>query len=217
MRSVLVIGLALVALAGTEAQSPVPPVSLAGPLPADRPVRLLAVQQLAMAAYPELRMRGLQTHVEETAQGATVTIAFAEHDRDTVLALSRPRAVQLVIEGTFDTLDALTGAVLRGMLAHTKERRDIGQRPSGWTQALDNAGAAFSPTNEAAFRQQLDLRVVTPITGTLAVQRTQFQIGLPTDGLYWEVATTSVTGEVVTLGFEPFAGRLVRFARGAAR
>jgi hypothetical protein len=64
---------------------------------------------------------------------------------------------------------------------------------------------------------ELDLGLVTPITGTLAVQRTQFQVGLPNDGLHWEVATTSVTGEAVTLGFEPFAGRLVRFARGTAQ
>ncbi len=59
------------------------------PLPADRPERLMAAQQLAMVAYPEVRTRGLQVRVEETSGGTTVTIGFAERDRNDVLAQSR--------------------------------------------------------------------------------------------------------------------------------
>ena len=179
----------------------------------------MAAQQLAMVAYPEVRTRGLQIRVEEGglgSPGSTVTIGFAERDRDDVVGLSRPRAAQLVVEATFDTADALTRAVLRGPLAHTKERRDVQALPTGWVEALDAAGAAFSPTKQTAFVTQLNLGGLTTIAGALAVRSTQFERGVPEDGMYWEVAATSAAGDV-TLGFEPYAGRLVKFVRGGAR
>src|SRR5260221_7860698 len=147
----------------------------------------MAAQQLALVAYPEVRMRGLQVRVEEAGGGTTVTIGFAERDRDDVLAQSRPRAAQLVVEATFDAADALTRAVLRGPLAHTKERREVQALPSGWVEALDAAGAAFSPSKQTAFVTQLDLRTLQTIAGTLSVRSTQFQRGVPEDGMYWEV------------------------------
>ena len=219
--------LVVAAVAGLAAQQPPPatqprpgaPVaasSVPPPRPADRPVRLLAAQQLAMVAYPEVRTRGLQIRVEAGGLGSpvsTVTIGFAEQDRDAILALSRPRAAQLVVEATFDTTDALTRAVLRGPLAHTKERREAQARPTDWAQALEDDGAAFPPAKQAAFVQQLDLSVARTVAGSLAVRSTQFQRGVPEDGMYWEVAATSAAGDV-TLGFEPYAGRLVKVVRG---
>ena len=217
--------LVVVAVAGLAAQPPPSPPatqprpgapvaasSVPPPRPADRPVRLLAAQQLAMGAYPEVRTRGLQIRVEEAGGGTTVTIGFAEQDRDTILALSRPRAAQLVVEATFDAADALTRAVLRGPLAHTKERREAQARPGDWAQALEDDGAAFPPAKQAAFVQQLDLGVARTVAGWLAVRRTRFQRGVPEDGMYWEVAATSAAGDV-TLGFEPYAGRLVKVVR----
>lgn len=185
--------------------------------PADRPVRLMVAQQLAMAAYPELRTRGLQLRVDESGNGSTVTLGFSDRDGADLLALSRPRAAQLVVEGTFDAEDTLVRAVLRGPLAKTKERREVHALASGWTEALEAGGAAFAPTRQAAFVQQLDLAVVRPIAGAVTVQGTQFQRGPAEDGLYWEVAATTAAGEPITLGFEPYAGRLVRFAKGGGQ
>jgi hypothetical protein len=37
------------------------------------------------------------------------------------------------------------------------------------------------------------------------------------DGLFWEVATTTASRQAVTLGIEPYAGRLVRVVNGGAQ
>jgi hypothetical protein len=196
---------------------PVSPTPLYPPLPADRPERLMAAQQLALTAYPELRARGLQLRVEESVAGPTVTIGFAARDRDTVLAVSRPREAQLVIEATFDPQNALTQALLRGTLAHTKERRDLKALTIGLADALDAQGAAFGPANRAALLQQLDLPSLRPLLGALTVQTAEFHQDATDDGVFWQVAATGAGGESLTLGFEPYAGRLVRVSRGAAQ
>jgi hypothetical protein len=194
-----------------------PSVWLSVALPGDRPERLMAAQQLAMAAYPELRTQGLQLRVEESGSASTITIGFAERDRDTVLALSRPRAAMLVIEATFDAANTLTRALLRGTLAHTAERRRVKALTTGVAQTLDAEGAAFGPTQQVALLDTLDLAGLRPFTGAVAVQGAVFQRDASDDGVFWQVAATTATGEAVTLGFEPYAGRLVRFARGGGQ
>jgi len=201
-------------LPGAPRALPVPPPLL---LPADRPDQLIAVQQLALAAYPELRTRGLQVRVEAATGTSTITIGFAERDRDTILEASRPRAAMLVIEATFDTQQTLTRALLRGILAHTAERRRVKALTTGVAQTLAAEGAVFGPGDQAALLQQLDLRPVTALVGPLTVQGAQFTQDASDDGVFWTVTATTQAGETVTLGFEPYIGRLVRFARGAAQ
>jgi hypothetical protein len=220
----------LVTSAAVAAQQAPPPPSTQGlpaltpiatpalpELPADRPARLLAAQQLAMTAYPELRTRGLQLRVETTETGSTVTIGFAERDRADVLGASRPRAAQLVVEATFDGDDHLSAAVLRGRLAKTAERRRIRALTSGIAQALDAEGALFGPTRREALLQRLDLGRFERVLGRLTASGATFQQGSTEDGLFWDVQTTTAAGEPVTLGFEPYAGRLVRVVKGGAQ
>jgi hypothetical protein len=202
---------------GTSPQPGAPPtvpVAPRPPKPANAPDRLMTAQQLAFAAYPELRTQGLQIRVDESASGSTVTFGFATTDRDTILAVSRPREAQLVIEASFDAQNALSRALLRGTLAHTKERRQLKALTTGLADALDAGGAAFGPAKSAALLQQLDLTSLTPVLGALAVQSATFQQDASDDGIYWRVAATGAAGESLTLGFEPYQGRLVRFARG---
>jgi hypothetical protein len=194
-----------------------PSVWLSVALPGDRPERLMAAQQLAMAAYPELRTQGLQLRVDESASATTITIGFAERDRDTVLAVSRPREAMLVIEATFDPSQTLTRALLRGTLAHTAERRRVKALTTGVAQTLAAEGAAFGPTHQAALLDTIDLARLRPFTGAVAVQGAVFLRDASDDGVFWQVAATTATGEAVTLGFEPYAGRLVRFARGGGQ
>jgi hypothetical protein len=212
-RSLLMSLLAGTLLSAQPVPGPVPGRSL----PLDRPTRLMTVQALAWAAYPELRTPGLQLRAEEGASAATITIGVAERDRDTVLALSRPRAAMLVIEATFDAANTLTRALLRGTLAHTAERRRVKALTTGVAQTLDAEGAAFGPTQQVALLDTLDLAGLRPFTGAVAVQGAVFQRDASDDGVFWQVAATTATGEAVTLGFEPYAGRLVRFARGGGQ
>jgi hypothetical protein len=200
-----------------KATAPAAPALLPLPPIDQRPEALLQAQQLALAAYPELRQLGMQLRVEDAVSGPVVTFAEASHDSDDIVTLGRPRPAALVVETTIDATDTLTGAVLHGALARSADRRRIRALAFGWTQALDNEGAAFAPSRQAAFVQQLDLERLTPFAGTLTAGRTQFQRGVDDNGLYWEVAATNAAGEVVTLGFEPFGGRLVRFVKGGAQ
>jgi hypothetical protein len=194
-----------------------PPVQPRPPKPADAPDRLIAVQQLALVAYPELRTQGLQLRVDESGAASTITIGFATQDRDTILAVSRPREAQLVVEATFDPHNALTRALLRGTLAHTAERRRVKALTTGLADALDAGGAAFGPSKRAVLLQQVDLKSLTPMLGTLAVQSATLQQDASDDGIYWQVAATGTGGEALTLGFEPYAGRLVRVVRGGGQ
>jgi hypothetical protein len=190
----------------------------ASPPVVNPPARLIAAQQLAMAAYPELRGSGLQVRVDPRADGSTtITFGPAPQDGDTLLARSRPRTAVLVIDATFDAQDRLTRAMLRGPLARTKERREARAAGTDIGQALESRGAAYPPTQRAAFLQQLDLGAFTGITGALTASGATFQTGTGDDGLYWEVPATSALGEPVTLGFEPYAGRLVTFVRGGGQ
>jgi hypothetical protein len=170
-----------------------------------------------MTAYPELRTRGLQLRVETTESGSTVTFGFAERDRADVLGASRPRAAQLVVEATFDGDDRISAAVLRGRLAKTAERRRIRALTSDIAQALDAEGALFGPTRREALLQRVNLGAFERVLGRLTVASAAFQQGTSDDGLYWELATTTASGEPVTLGFEPYAGRLVRVVKGGAK
>jgi hypothetical protein len=182
------------------------------------PARLIAAQQLAMAAYPELRGSGLQVRVDSRPDGSTtITFGPAPQDGDTLLARSRPRTAVLVIDAAFDAQDRLTRAVLRGPLARTKERREARGAGTDIGQALETRGAAYPPTQRAAFLQQLDLDSLTLITGALTASGATFHTGTGDEGLYWEVPATSAVGEPVTLGFEPYAGRLVTFVRGGGQ
>lgn len=193
--------------APTPAILPLPPID-------QRPEALLQAQQLAFSAYPELRTKALQVRVEEGSGGPIVTYAEAGQDGADLLARSRPRPALLVIETAFDASHTLTRAVLRGALAHSAERRRVRAMASGWSAALDREGAAFAPTRQTKFVDQLDLTMVKPLVGSMTRQGTQFQTGPEQEGLYWEVAATTAAGESVTLGFEPYAGRLVRFVKG---
>jgi hypothetical protein len=187
------------------------------PLPADRPDRLIAAQQLALTAYPELRQLAAQIRVTEGVDGPTVTFAAAERDRADILALSRPRAALLVVETTFDTQQQLSRALLRGTLAHSAERRRIAALADGWTQALQAEGAQFDPARQAAFAQRLTGADVGRLMGALSIQAVQFQRGSGDEPLYWQVAATTPNGEAMTLAFEPYAGRLVRIVKGGAQ
>lgn len=205
---------------GTQPQPGAPTSPPAAPplaVPTNIPKRLMAVQQLAWAAYPELRTRGLQMRVEETASGETVTFGFADQDRPTILAVSRPREAQLVIEAAFDAQDAVHSALLRGMLAHTKERRQMKTVTTGLADALSADGAAFGPANGVALLQHIDLKSLQPLLGTLTINAPVFTHDATDDGLFWQVPTTSAIGEQLTLGFEPYLGRLVRLTRGGGQ
>jgi len=219
MRAVMVRFLVggILAMAAAMPHAQQVPASSIAPSTVDRPERLLAVQQLAFAAYPELRTQGLQLRVESSSAGATVTFGFAQADRDTVLAVSRPRAAVLVIEATFDSQERLTRAVLRGTLAHLKERREARASGTDVARVLEDGGASFPPSKRAAFLQQLNLQVVKALAGTLTATDTTFQNGTTELPLYWEVSATSPLGDRVTLGFEPYAGRLVKFVRGGGQ
>ena len=179
-------------------------------------VRLQRAQQLAWAAYPELRQQGLQFRIDasETAT-PRVTIGFAAHDRADVLGLSRPREAQLVVAATFDGADALTGATLGGPLTHAAERRRIRALASGWTDALRAEGASYPPDQPATLLRDLNLRSLATVLGRLTAKGASFQAGTADDGLYWQVAATTPSGAAVTLGFEPYRGRLVRVGGGA--
>jgi hypothetical protein len=182
------------------------------------PARLIAAQQLAMAAYPELRGSGLQIRVDPRGDGSTtITFGPALQDGDTLLARSRPRTAVLVIDAAFDAQDRLARAVLRGPLARTKERREARGAGTDIGQALEATGAAYPPTQRAAFLQQLDLGALTGITGVLTASGATFQTGTGENGVYWEVPATSALGEPVTLGFEAYGGRLVAFVRGGGQ
>ena len=74
-----------------------------------------------------------------------------------------------MIEAGFDALDAVHTALLRGTLAHTKERREMKAQTSGIAAALDAAGAKFGPAKRAALLQQLDLTSLAPLVGTVSV------------------------------------------------
>ena len=117
MSRVAVVSLLLTATASAQ---PPPPQSP----PQAAPTRLLAAQQLALVAYPELRTEGLQLRVDGAGE-SRITLGFASHDREDILGLSRPREAQLVVEATFDQQDALTSAVMRGRLAKVAERRRL--------------------------------------------------------------------------------------------
>jgi hypothetical protein len=203
----------------TEGLPPLTPTAIPAPLelPADRPLRLIAAQQLAMAAYPELRTRGLQLRVETTTTGATVTFGFAARDRADVRGASRPREAQLIVEAAFDGEDRIAAAVLRGRLARSAERRRIRALTTGIAEALEADGALFPPTKRAALLERLGLRAFDRVLGSLTAGSATFQQGSVDEGLYWEVATTSASGEPVSLGFEPYAGRLVRVVKGGAQ
>jgi hypothetical protein len=177
----------------------------------------MAVQQLAFAAYPELRTRGLQVRLEETASGETITFGFDDQDGKTILELSRPREAQLVIDTVFDSQDAVHTALLRGTLAHTKERRQMKTVTTSLADALSADGAAFGPGNGAVLMQKLDLKSLQPMLGTLTLSAPVFTQDATDDGLFWQVGATDATGQSVTLGFEPYLGRLVRLTRGGGK
>jgi hypothetical protein len=178
--------------------------------------RLQRAQQLAWAAYPELRTQGLQVRIDGGADpGSTrVTLAFAAHDREDVLGLSRPREAQLVVDATFDGNDGLAGARLSGPLTHAADRRRIRALASGWTEALRAEGATYAPDQQAALLRDLKLASLTTVLGRLTATGAAFQLGTPDDGLYWAVTATTASGAAVTLGFEPYEGRLVRVGGG---
>jgi hypothetical protein len=204
----LVLGAALVSSAIVQAQG--------GRTPDPDLVRLQRAQELAWAAYPELRQQGLQFRIDasETAT-PRVTIGFAAHDRADVLGLSRPREAQLVVAATFDGADALTGATLGGPLTHAAERRRIRALASGWTDALRAEGASYPPDQPAALLRDLNLASLATVLGRLTATGASFQAGTADDGLYWQVAAATPSGAAVTLGFEPYRGRLVRVGGGA--
>jgi hypothetical protein len=178
--------------------------------------RLQRAQQLAWAAYPELRTQGLQFRIEASDTASPrVTIAFAAHDRDDVVGLSRPREAQLVIAATFDGADGLTGATLGGPLTHAAERRRIRALAGGWTDALKAEGAQYAPDKPAALLRDLNLPSLAKVLGRVTATGASFQAGTAEDGLYWQVAATTASGAAVTLGFEPYKGRLVRVGGGA--
>jgi hypothetical protein len=190
--------------------------TLAAQQPQDRPTRLIAAQQLALAGYPELRAQGLQLRVDGAGE-TRITLGFASRDRDDVLGLSRPREAQLVVDATFDLNDTITAAVLRGPLAKVAERRRIRALASGWTEALRAEGATYAPDKPDDLLRDLNLAAFTKVLGRLTRTGASFQAGTAEDGLYWEVSATSATGAPVTLGFEPYNGRLVRFATGGGQ
>ena len=122
-----------------------------------------------------------------------------------------------MVAATFDAEQRLVSAVLRGPLAYTAERRRVRALETRVAQTLDEEGAAFGPTRRAALLQGLDLTAFDTVLGRLIVGTAQFQPGALEDGLYREVAATTAAGEPVTLGFEPYAGRLVRYAKGGGQ
>jgi hypothetical protein len=65
--------------------------------------------------------------------------------------------------------------------------------------------------------KRLDLTRFERLLGRLTAAGATFQQGSMDDGLFWEVATTTASGEPVTLAFEPYAGRLVRVVKGDAQ
>jgi hypothetical protein len=184
--------------------------------PQAQPTRLLAAQQLALTAYPELRSEGLQLRIDGAGE-SRITLGFASRDRDDVLGLSRPREAQLVMEAAFDAQDVLTGAVMRGRLAKVAERRRVRTMGGGWTEALRAEGAKYGPDRRAELLRDLDLLALRQVLGALTRTGANFQMGTGDDGLYWEVTATSATGAPVTLGFEPYNGRLVRIATGGGQ
>jgi hypothetical protein len=184
--------------------------------PPERPQRLTAVLELAMAAYPEVRTQGLQLRVDG-ADGERVTIGFASRDRDDILGVSRPRDAQLVVDATFDAADALKGATLRGPLAKVAERRRIRGLGGNWTEALRAEGAAYGPDKRIELLRDLNLPAFAKVLGRLTRKNAAFQLGAADDGPYWEVTATSSSGAPVTLGFEPYKGRLVKVATGGAQ
>ena len=178
--------------------------------------RLQRAQQLAWAAYPELRTQGLQFRVEDSDTASPrVTIGFAAHDRADVVGLSRPRETQLIVAAAFDGADGLTGATLSGPLTHAAERRRIRALASGWTEALANEGALYAPDQRVALLRDLNLPSLAKVLGRLTATGASFQAGTADDGLYWQVTATTASGAAVTLGFEPYKGRLVRVGGGA--
>jgi hypothetical protein len=232
MRTDLVISFAVIMMVALPlaAQTPVGPAPPAPPQPSgtppplprllplppidQRPEVLLQVQQLALSAYPELRTKALQVRVETGSDGPIVTYAEADQDGDTLIARSRPRGALLVVETSFDSTHTLTRAILRGALAHSAERRRVRALTSEWSAALDREGAAFPPAKQATFVNQIDLRGVKSLLGSLTRQAVQFEIGPEEEGLYWRVATSSASGETIALDYEPFGGRLVRVVKG---
>ena len=211
MRSVMsrLVLVSLLLTATVSAQQPQAP-------PQEHPTRLLAAQQLALVAYPELRTEGLQLRVDGAGE-SRITLGFASHDRDDVLGLSRPREAQLVVEATFDAQDALTGAVMRGRLAKVAERRRLRAMAGGWTETLRAEGAKYGPDRRAELLRDLDLPALAKVLGRLTRTGATFQGGAGDEGMYWEVRATSATGAPVTLAFEPYNGRLVRIASGGGQ
>jgi hypothetical protein len=184
--------------------------------PQAQPTRLLAAQQLALTAYPELRTEGLQMRVDG-AGDSRITLGFAAHDRDDVLGLSRPREAQLVMEAAFDAQDVLTAAVMRGRLAKVPERRRLRGLGGGMADALRAEGAKYGPDRRAELLRDLDLPSLRQVLGALTRTGASFQPGNEGDGPYWAIEATSATGGPVTLGFEPYNGRLVRIATGGGQ
>lgn len=190
--------------------------ALSAQQPQQHPTRLMAAQQLALAAYPELRTEGLQLRVDGNDE-SRITLGFASPDREDILGVSRPREAQLVMDTTFDTQDRLTGAVMRGPLAKVAERRRVRGMASGWTERLRADGAKYGPDRRAELLRDLDLPALAKVLGKLTRTGASFQMGASEDGLYWEVSATSAGGTPVTLGFEPYNGRLVRVATGGGQ
>ena len=213
MRSVVsrVVLVSLALTATVSAQLPPPQVP-----PQAQPTRLLAAQQLALVAYPELRTQGLQLRVDGAGE-SRITLGFAAHDRDDVVGLSRPREAQLVVEATFDAQEALTGAVLRGRLAKVAERRRLRAMAGAVADVLRADGAKYGPDRRAELLRDLNLPALANVLGTLTRTGANSQLGTADDGLYWEVTATSPSGAPVMLGFEPYNGRLVRVATGGGQ
>jgi hypothetical protein len=208
---------------GPSPPAPPQPSGPTGPVPRlvtlplidQRTEVLLQVQQLTLCAHSELRTKALQVSRQTRSDGSIVTYAEADPDGDTLIARSRARALLLVTKRSFDAAHTLTRVIFHGSLAHFAEQRHVRTLTGDWTATPDCEGAAFAPAKQAAFLNQLDLRGVKALLGLLPRQAVRFLNGTEDDSLYWEVTATAATGEA--LGFEPYASRLVRFAKGGVQ
>ena len=190
--------------------------------------RVVTVQHLVWAAYPELQTANLQAVIHETPAGVTLELAAVPAEDATARRRSAP---ELRVEATFDASQRLTRLTASGRRVHDAERATLtrdartvsaAQEDRGGAgvagaaaplaAALRRAGARVAPDDPTAV-PRLPIAALTPTLGPLTVTRAAFETVDPAMRLLWRVQATAADGAHYELRFEPIEGHLVGLTR----
>jgi hypothetical protein len=232
MRQRIAGALVVMALASVRVQAQGPERPIEPPRQSPPPEWSVA-QRVLLAAYPELRDRRIDWHVDGTGpalvleareavsplagvSSGSTAIADASASPDAGAAPPAPPLVRAVV--ALDTEGALVALHVDGALARPPAWTALQVAPTPTPDALRAAGAKFPPDDPAGPSGLVPVGVVQVLGATDVATPTFKTAAVPgeADALTWQVGLTGAATDPLhtyTLMFEPLEGRLLSVVR----